>query len=98
MKAILTFIVFLSLAAPTVGPFRAVPLRASSISGVEAGVSQTCVDRYNTLLMQAKQALTAGNRAATVDLLYKAKRVIASCPGLHNGSPPQAQALALNTF
>jgi hypothetical protein len=98
MKAILTFMVFLPLAAPAVGFFRTVPVRSASISGVEASNSATCVERYNTLLMQAKEAVTTGDRAATVEFLHQAKRVLARCPALQNGSSPRAAALALNTF
>jgi hypothetical protein len=40
--------------------------------------------RTNSLLEGAKAALAAGDRAATLDLLQRAKGMISSCPGLQN--------------
>jgi hypothetical protein len=42
------------------------------------------VDRYNSLLKDAKGALAAGDRNTTVDLLQQAKSLIPACPALQD--------------
>jgi hypothetical protein len=56
--------------------------------------ARSCVDRYNSLLRSAKQALIAGDRATTADLLEEAKGIIPTCPALRDAGPPHAPQLA----
>jgi len=98
MKPTLIVLAFISLAGSAIIFPRIVPARAFSIHGAEPIGAGSCEDRYNSSLKNAKAALTAGDRAATVEFLHQAKRVLARCPALQNGSSSQAAALALNTF
>lgn len=100
MKPIFVFFAFVSLALIAVILPRILPARASS-SGelqIEPATAMSCVNRYNSLLKRGKEALIAGDRAGTVHLLLQAKRMLASCPALQDGSSRQATALALGTF
>jgi hypothetical protein len=63
---------------------RQMPATASVNPGVPTQSARSCVDRYNSLLEGAKADLAAGDRAATVDLLQRAKGMISSCPGLQD--------------
>jgi hypothetical protein len=58
--------------------------------------ARSCVDRYNSLLKSAKQALIAGDRAATLGFLEEAKGIIPVCPALRDMGSPQAPLLAQN--
>jgi len=79
---------------------RILPARAASSGDLQIDpvAAMSCVDRYNSLLKSGKEALIAGDRAGAVHLLLQAKRMLASCPGLQDGSTQQAPALALGTF
>jgi len=95
MKPILAVLAFISLAGLALALPRTVPARASSNSAVEPVPAQTCVDRYNALLKEAKGALSAGDRNTTVDLLQQAKRLIPACPALRDGQLSVASTLSL---
>jgi hypothetical protein len=73
------------------------PADRASTSVVKSGTApvstESCVDRYNSLLKNAKTALTAGNRAATVDLLEQAKQMLPACPALQDGPSPHTLRL-----
>jgi len=58
------------------------------------GNTGSCADRYNGLLMKAKAALAAGDRAATVNLLKRARELIRSCPALQEGNSPGSLLLS----
>src|SRR6266851_5023248 len=100
MKPISVFFAFVSLALLAVILPRILPARASSSGAhlIESAAAMSCVDRYNSLLKSGKEALIAGDRAGTVDLLLQAKRILASCQALQDGSSRQAPALANGTF
>jgi hypothetical protein len=100
MKPILVLFALVALAVIAVTLPRILPARASSNVElkIEPAAAVTCVDRYNSLLRSSKKALIAGDRAATVELLLQAKRILTSCPALRGGSSPPAPALALATF
>jgi hypothetical protein len=95
MKPILVVLAFISLSGLALALPRTVPARASSNSGVEPVQTQTCVDRYNSLLKGAKGALAAGDRSRTVDLLQQAKNLIHACPALQSGQVPVATTVSL---
>jgi hypothetical protein len=86
---------FVSLAAFAIALPRIVPARGSSNTGVEPVQAGTCIDRYNSLLKNAKTALIAGDRAGAVNLLEQAESVIPGCPALQDGSARQASPLSL---
>jgi hypothetical protein len=88
MKPILILLAFISLAGVAIAFLRIVPARASSNPGAARVSTESCVDRYNSLLKNAKTALTAGDRAATVDLLEQAKQMLPGCPALQDGASP----------
>jgi hypothetical protein len=69
---------------------RILTARASSNPGIQSASKTSCVDRYNALVRGAKSALTKGDRAATVDLLEQAERIIPSCQPLQDGTSPRA--------
>jgi hypothetical protein len=93
MKPLLVILAFISLAGLAVAFPRIVPARASSNPGAEPVSTEPCVARYNSLLKNAKTALTAGDRAATVDLLEQAKQMLPACPALRDG--PSLQTVVL---
>jgi hypothetical protein len=98
MKPAIIVIVFISLAGLAIILARFVNARAfsaSSSSGIERVRAGTCIDRYNSLLKNAKRALVTGDRATTLDLLEQAKHMIPTCPALQNESPETA-LLSLN--
>lgn len=85
MRSILIVLAFVSLAALALALPRTLPARASSNTVAESASAGSCVDRYNSLLKNAKAALAGGDRNTTVDLLQRAKRLIPACPGLQDG-------------
>jgi hypothetical protein len=95
MKSTSITLAFISLAAFVIAFPRIVPARASSNRGVEPVQAVTCIDRYNSLLKNAKTALIAGDRAGAVGLLEQAEGVIPGCPALQDGSARQAALLSL---
>src|SRR5713226_2555187 len=102
MKSILIVLAFISLAGLALAILRTVPARGSSNPGVvenlgaEPVKAESCADRYNSLLKNAKAALAAGDRNTTVDLLQQAKSLIAACPALRDGQLSVATILSLN--
>ncbi len=75
------------------------PARASlsrELKEVDPAAAISCVDRYNSLLKSGKAALIKGDRAASVNALLQAERMLASCPALQDGSSHQAPALVLD--
>jgi hypothetical protein len=97
MKPTLIVLAFISLAGLAIVLVRLVPARASSNPVVEPVRAGTCVDRYNSLLKNAKTALIAGDRATTLNLLEQAKHMIPTCPALQDGVSPETVLLTLNT-
>src|SRR5260370_6652204 len=97
MKTTLIVLAFISLAGLAIVVVRLGPARASSNLQVEPVRAGTCVDRYDSLLKNAKKALIAGDRAATIDLLEQAKHMIPTCPALQDGVSPETALLSLNT-
>jgi hypothetical protein len=96
MKLTLVVLSFISLAGLAIFVARILPARASSNPRSEPVAAESCMDRYNYLVKSAKAALIAGDRAATVNLLSQAERIIPSCPALQDGASPQAAMLSLN--
>jgi len=97
MKLILAALALVSLAGLAIGfAPRTVPARASSNLGAEPVSAGSCTDRYNSLLKNAKRALTAGDRASTVQLLQRAKRLISVCPALQDDGSRETPVLSLN--
>src|SRR6266851_2830171 len=97
MKPTLIILAFVSLAALAMSFTRNVPARASTNPGAEPVSDGSCVGHYNSLLKNAKTALTAGDRAATVDLLEQAKQMLPTCPALQEGTTPETVLLSLST-
>jgi hypothetical protein len=90
MKPTLIILAFISLAMLAIDFSRIVPARASATPGGEPVSAESCVDRYNSLLKNAKTALSAGDRAATIDLLERAKQMLPACPALRDGASPRS--------
>jgi hypothetical protein len=88
---------FISLAGFAIVFARLVPARASSNSGVEPVQAGSCVDRYNSLLKNAKSSLIRGDRVTTLDLLERAKLMMPACPALQDGPSPDTVMLSLGT-
>ena len=97
MKLTLIVLAFISPAGLAIAFPRIVPARASANPGAEPISSESCVDRYNSLLKNAKTALIAGDRATSVDLLEQAKHMILTCPALQDGASPETVLLSLST-
>jgi hypothetical protein len=100
MKPTVIVLALISLTGLAIVFVRLVPARASSAfsnSGVEPIRAGTCVDRYNSLLNNAKSALIAGDRATTLNLLEQAKHMMPTCSGLKDGAAPETVLLSLNT-
>jgi hypothetical protein len=95
MKSTLIALAFISLAGLAIVSLRLVPARAAARA---VPVSEgSCADRYNSLLQNAKTALVIGDRAATVDLLEKAKHMLSTCPALKDGASSQTVVSSLRT-
>jgi hypothetical protein len=92
MKPTLIALALISLAGIAMTFPHLMPARAYSNS-VEPVRMGTCVDHYNSLLKNAKTALTTGDRAGAADLLEQAKNMLPSCPALQNGASPQTLRL-----
>jgi hypothetical protein len=89
MKASLVSLAILSLAAVVILLLRLRPTRASSPlsnSVTESIQTESCTDRYDSLLHNAGAALAAGDRAGSVNFLEQAKRLIPICPPLQDGA------------
>lgn len=82
MRSTLVVVAFLSLAGLAILFPRILTARAASDSRTRPAAATSCVDRYNSLLENAKSALAAGDRNSTVDLLQRAKSLIPACPAL----------------
>jgi hypothetical protein len=96
MKSTLLVLALISLVGFAIVFVRLVPARASSNSWVEPVQAGSCVDRYNSLLKNAKSALIAGDRATTLNLLEQAKDVMPTCPALQNNPSPDTVMLSLS--
>jgi hypothetical protein len=88
---------FISLAGFAIVIIGLVPARASSNSGIESVRAGSCVDRYNSLLKNAKSSLIRGDRITTLNLLERAKHMMPACPALQDGPSPDAVMLSLGT-
>jgi len=88
---------FISLAGFAIVFVRLLPARASSNSGIESVRAGSCVDRYNSLLKNAKSSLIRGDRITTLNLLERAKHMMPACPALRNGPSPDTVMLSLGT-
>jgi hypothetical protein len=100
MKSLVVIFTVLSLILMAVNLPWILPAGVSSSRtiNVASPVSTSCVNRYNALLKTGKADLIAGNRAASVDALRRAERMLASCPALQDDSSSQARALVLDMF
>jgi hypothetical protein len=99
MKPSLIVLALISFAGLAIILMRLVPTPAASRSssfGVESVRTGTCVDRYNSILKNAKSALIAGDRVATLNLLEQAKHMIPACPALQDVASPETVLLSLN--
>ncbi len=95
MKSMLVVLAFISLAGMAVLCARIMPARAVfPRTGLLA--AESCVDRYNSLVKNAKAALIAGDRAATIHLLAQAERIIPVCPALRDAGSQPSALLSLN--
>jgi hypothetical protein len=97
MKPIIIVLAFVALAGLATAQPRIAPARAYSNSGVEPVRARTCADRYTHLLMNAKAALTTGDRAGAVYLLEQAKHMIPACPSLRDGASQDPVLLSFST-
>ena len=93
-----TFIVLLvalSVGGLAMNSPRLVPSRSTSSPAIATSANAGgCADRYNILLKTAKAALSAGDRATTVDLLKKARQLVSACPALQDGSSTTTSLLS----
>jgi hypothetical protein len=85
MKSLLALVAIASLAGLVLFSPRILTARAASNPGTRPVTATSCVDRYKSLLEQARSALAAGDRGTTVDLLQQAKELIPACPALKDG-------------
>jgi hypothetical protein len=97
MKSILIVLAFISLAGFAIVFVRLVPARASSNPGIEPVRAGSCVDRYNSLLKNAKSSLIRGDRITTLNLLERAEHMMPACPALQNSPSPETVMLSLST-
>ena len=67
MKPLLAVVAFVSLAGFVLFSPRIPPARATSNPGMRPVTTTSCVERYKSLLRQAKSALAAGDRGTTVE-------------------------------
>ena len=88
MKPLLAAVAIVSLAGFFLFSPRILTARATSNPGMRPVTTTSCVDRYNSLLKQAKSALAAGDRSTTIDLLQQAKELIPACPALKDRPAP----------
>jgi hypothetical protein len=93
MKPLLAVVAIVSLAGLVLFSPRILTARAASNPGMRRVTTTSCVDRYNSLLEQAKSALAAGDRGSTVDLLQRAKELIPACPALKDRPSPVVTAI-----
>ena len=96
MRSTLVVLALILLAGLAILSRRILTARAASGSGTQPVAATSCVDRYNGLLKNAKEALIAGDRSTTVGLLQEAQRVIAVCPALRDLGSPQISLFAEN--
>ena len=96
MKPALVLVALIALVALGVSVTRILPARASSHPNPHHVATNSCVDRYNSLLKSAKQALIAGDRAATVGFLEEAKGIIPVCPALQDAGSMRTPLSAEN--
>ena len=82
MKVTLVILALVSVAALVIFFPRILAACAASNPVIQPAAATSCVERYNSLVKGAKSALTKGDRAATVDLLEQAERIIPSCRAL----------------
>jgi hypothetical protein len=68
------------------------PGGARSVSGDQ---SSSCSDRYNALLIQAKESLLRGDRNRAINSLSAAKIQLRHCEELEERNPTGAVAVAL---
>jgi hypothetical protein len=95
MKATLVVLALVSVAGLAIFSPRILTARTASNPGIQPATVSSCVDRYNSLLKDAKGALVKGDRATTVDLLEQAERLIPDCPALRDAASPNAILLSL---
>lgn len=95
MKPILVILAVISAAGFAIIFVRLAPARAASNSAIERVRAVTCVERYNSLLKNAKAALITGDRASTLNLLEQAKHLMPTCPALRDGTSQENVLLSL---
>jgi hypothetical protein len=62
-----------------------------------AGATDTCTDRYNALITEAKAALTKGDRQAAIRGLLSARSQLRSCEERDHDTTTGVVAIALNS-
>src|SRR5258708_4483781 len=62
-----------------------------------AGATDTCTDRYNALITDAKSALTKGDRQAAIRGLVSAQSQLRACEERDHDSATGVVAIALNS-
>jgi hypothetical protein len=62
-----------------------------------AGATDTCTDRYNALITDAKSALTKGDRQAAIRGLVSARSQLRACEERDHDSATGVVAIALNS-
>jgi len=96
MKLALVLLALIALIALAITLPRTLAATAASNQKPEPVAASSCVDRYNSLLERAKEALIAGKRTAAAELLEEAKR-IPICPDIQDGGLPQAPLITMNS-
>jgi hypothetical protein len=95
MKPVLVLLALISLVALVISWPGTLPVRALSKPEPQPVIVGSCVNHYNSLLKSAKAALIAGNRAATVEILEEARRIVPNCPDIRDGGLQQASLLII---
>jgi len=97
-KVVVSLVLALAVSAGTIAGLPRVcgedTIDAWSASG---GANQTCGDRYNALIAEAKAALSKGDQQAALRGLLAARSQLRSCEERENDSATGAVAIALNS-
>ena len=98
MRRVISLVFAIALGAGTIAGLPRVcgedTIDAWSASG---GAKDTCGDRYNALVAEAKAALSKGDQRAALHGLLAARSQLRSCEERENDSATGAVAIALNS-
>ena len=96
MRRVYSLVFALAFSAGTVASLPCVCAK-DTIDAVSAGATDTCGDRYNALIAQAKAALAKGDRHAAIHELLAAKSQLRVCEERDHDNATGVVAIALNS-